>query len=129
MARNTTHATLGVISFGLAVGVAWGLSVCFLALAAGLFGWGVALALTLQGLYFGFAPTLPGAIAGAVWGFVNGLIFGILVAWLYNRFLLSRQLHVRPLAHHEPSAPRQAANPNESSAQGTGQKSEPEGEH
>ncbi|MGI9384065.1 MAG: bacteriophage holin [Methyloligellaceae bacterium] len=129
MARNATHATLGVISFGLALGVAWGLSVCFLALAAGLFGWGTALALTLQGLYFGFAPTLPGAIAGAVWGFANGLILGILVAWFYNRFLLSRQLHVRPLHHHEPSTAHPAPNPNESPAQGASRKSEPKGEH
>ncbi len=99
MARNATHATLGVISFGLAVGVTWGLSVAFLALAAGLFGWGTTFAMILQGLYIGFAPSIPGAIAGAVWGFVNGLIFGILVAWLYNRFLLTRQLHVPPLHH------------------------------
>ena len=57
---------------------------------------GTGAAIVLQTLYFGFSPTLPGAIAGAVWGFANGLIFGILVAWLYNRFLLTRQHHVSP---------------------------------
>ena len=121
MARNATHATLGVISFGLAVGAAWGLSVAFLALAAGLFGWGTALAMTLQGLYFGFAPTLPGAIAGAVWGFVNGLILGVLVAWFYNRFLLSRQLHLHPLHHPPTSAPPHAVKPEQPPAQQSGQ--------
>ena len=96
MTRNATHMTLGVISFGLAVGVTWGLAVAILAVATALFGWGTALAIILQGLYAGFAPTLPGAIAGAVWGFVNGLLFGVLVAWFYNRFLFTRQLHLMP---------------------------------
>lgn len=93
MARNSTSIRLGVISLGLAVGVTWGLTVLALAVAAGLLGWGAAAALILQSVYYGFSPTFPGAIAGAVWGFAHGFILGSLIAWLYNRFLLTRQSH------------------------------------
>lgn len=96
MVRNATHATLGVISLGLAIGVTWAIAVSFLAVMAGMFGWGASLAATLQNLYIGFAPNIVGAIAGAVWAFVNGFVFGILIAWFYNHFLLTRQLHIRP---------------------------------
>ena len=102
MARNTSHVSLGVASFAIACGVTWGLAVAILAIAAGLFGWGIGLAATLQDLYIGFGPGFVGAIAGAVWGFANGFIFGMLVAWIYNRTLLSRQL---PLLHHSEDTP------------------------
>ena len=103
MARNQTHATLGVISFGLAVGVAWAIGVVLLAAMAGLTGWGVALAAVLQSLYLGYGPSFVGAIAGAAWGFVDGFVFGMLIAWLYNRFLLTRQLHLGPAARRRQS--------------------------
>ena len=44
-----------------------------------------ALAASRQNLYLSSPPSFVGAIAGAVWGFVDGLAFGILIAWLYNR--------------------------------------------
>lgn len=100
MASNTTHLRLGVISLGLAFGIAWAVTVLALAVAAGLFGWGTPAALVIQSVYFGFAPTFPGAIAGAVWGFAHGFIFGSLIGWLYNRLLLTRQFHVSG-PHHE----------------------------
>ena len=99
MAHNASHTTLGVISLGLAVGVTWGLAAAVLAVVAGLFGWGTMLAVMLQNLYLGFAPTFVGAIAGAVWGFVNGFVVGAMIAWLYNRFLLTRQIHLHTHIH------------------------------
>ena len=95
MARNEMHMTLGVISFGLALGVAWAVAVFVLALAAWLFGWGVDVAIALSSLYIGYGPSFVGAIAGAVWGFVDGLILGVMIAWFYNRFLLARQRHLK----------------------------------
>lgn len=103
MAENETHATLGVISFGLALGTAWAIGVALLAIVAGLFGWGVALAAVLQSLYIGYGPSFVGAVAGAVWGFADGFIFGMLIAWLYNRFLLTRRLPLRPVARRRAS--------------------------
>ncbi|HEX9769018.1 MAG TPA: bacteriophage holin [Kiloniellales bacterium] len=91
MAENQHHRTLGVISFGLALGVTFAIFVFVLGLVAAAFGWGVQLAAALSSLYIGFGPTFVGAIAGAVWAFVDGLIAGVLIAWFYNRFLLRRR--------------------------------------
>jgi len=45
----------------------------------------------LSSVYIGYGPTFVGSISGAVWAFVDGLLFGVVVAWLYNRFLLRRR--------------------------------------
>lgn len=90
MTDQPQPAPLGVVSLGLAVGVAWAIGVFLLGIAAGLFNWGVELASALASLYIGFSPSFAGTIAGAVWGFADGFIFGVLIAWLYNRFLLRR---------------------------------------
>lgn len=91
MAHNHRHATLGVISLGLALGVSWAISVFLLAIVAAAFGWGVNIAVTIQSLYLGYGPTFVGAVTGAVWAFVHGLIGGVMIGWFYNRFLLIRQ--------------------------------------
>jgi hypothetical protein len=93
MVENHRHATLGVISFGLALGVASAIFVFVLGIAAAFLGWGVELAQMLSSLYIGYGPTFVGTIAGAVWAFVDGFVGGILIAWLYNRFLLRRGAH------------------------------------
>jgi phosphotransferase system glucose/maltose/N-acetylglucosamine-specific IIC component len=95
MARNETHTTLGVVSFGLAIGITWAIGVFFLAIMAGYLDWGVPIAALLQTVYIGYSPSFVGAITGAVWGFFDGFICGAVVAWLYNRLLLARQRHLR----------------------------------
>ncbi len=94
MAEDQHHTTLGVISFGLALGITSAIMVFLLGVMASLFGWGVPVAQVLSSLYIGFGPTFVGAIAGAVWAFVDGFIFGVLIAWFYNRFLLHRKRHM-----------------------------------
>lgn len=96
MALNERHATLGVISFGLAVGLTWAIGVFALGIVAWLFDWGGGLAGALATLYIGYGPSFVGAIAGAVWAFVDGLIGGLMVAWFYNRFLLARRKALPP---------------------------------
>lgn len=95
MAQNEGHATLGVVSFGLALGVTSAIFVFLLGLTATFLGWGVEIAQMLSSLYIGYGPTLVGTIAGAVWAFVDGLIAGCMIAWFYNRFLLRRAWHLR----------------------------------
>ena len=96
MAKNQFHATLGVISFGLAVAVSSAVFTFFLGLMAAFFGWGVELAGALSSLYIGFSPTFVGTIAGAVWAFFVGFADGVMIAWLYNRFLLRRAVQLHP---------------------------------
>jgi hypothetical protein len=36
-------------------------------------------------IYFGYSVSWIGAVIGAIWGFVDGLIGGAIFAWLYNR--------------------------------------------
>jgi hypothetical protein len=91
MAENTHHRTLGVISFGLAVGATAAIATFILGAMASAFGWGITLAQVLSSIFLGFGPTFVGAIAGAVWAFVDGFIVGLLIAWFYNRFLLTRR--------------------------------------
>jgi len=95
MAQNERHATLGVVSFGLALGVTFAIFVFLLGLSATFLGWGVEMAQTLSSLYLGYGPTLVGTITGAVWAFVDGLVAGCLIAWFYNRFLLRRSWTLR----------------------------------
>ncbi len=91
MAEDQHHMSLGVVSFGLAVGVTSGIFVFGLGVVAAFFGWGVQLASALSSLFIGYGPTFVGAKAGAVWAFVDGLVAGVLIAWFYNRFLLRRR--------------------------------------
>jgi len=103
MARNGTHGTLGVISFGLAVAITSAAFTFFLGLMATFFGWGVELAGALSSLYIGFSPTFVGTITGAVWAFVDGFVAGVMIAWLYNKFLLRRADHMVPPHSHAPA--------------------------
>jgi len=91
MASDGYHRTLGVVSFGLAVGIASALFVLLLGTVAALFGWGLGIAAALSTLFIGFGPSFVGAIAGAVWAFAFGFLFGLVVAWCYNRLLLQRR--------------------------------------
>lgn len=86
---NRIH--LGVISFGLAMGVTGAIFAFLLAVAVGLLGWSPVPVEILSHLFIGYGPTIIGAIAGAVWAFVDGFIAGILIAWLYNTFLRTRR--------------------------------------
>jgi len=71
-------------ALGIAIGVLWAAYVLFFGITA-MFGWGVALVDAISSLYVGYGPSTPGAIIGAIWGFVDGYIAGVVVAWLYNK--------------------------------------------
>ncbi|OGT63940.1 MAG: hypothetical protein A3J38_06065 [Gammaproteobacteria bacterium RIFCSPHIGHO2_12_FULL_45_9] len=38
-------------------------------------------------MYIGFGPTFLGAVIGAIWAFIEGLVFGYLLSFFYNRCL------------------------------------------
>lgn len=85
-------AKFNMKALALAFGISWAFYVAFVAWVAGLFpsigtnGWGGAIVVGLSSLYLGYKATFLGGLIGAVWGFVDGAICGIIVAWLYNMF-------------------------------------------
>ena len=75
---------LSIKALGLTSGILWGLTVFIITL------WiividspGNTLGL-LHKFYFGYSVSWAGAFIGLVWGFVDGLICGSILAWLYN---------------------------------------------
>ena len=44
-------------------------------------------------LYLGYAPSIAGSVIGALIGFVDAFIGGVIVAWLYNVFGGCRKCH------------------------------------
>lgn len=76
---------LDVKAFGIAVGVVWGVSVFILGIAAMLSGWGGEFVQFLAKMYYGYQPTILGSLIGAIYGFIDAGIGGIILAWLYNK--------------------------------------------
>jgi len=75
---------LNTKAFGLACGILWALCVLALAASSTWLNFGTEFAMILATLYKGYAPTIPGAIIGAVWGFLDAGICGWVLALLYN---------------------------------------------
>lgn len=74
---------LCILSFGVALGIVWAISM----LVAGwvsIFGWGSMFVNTMSSVYLGYEPSFGGGIVGAIWGFVDGFIGGVLFAFFYN---------------------------------------------
>jgi len=40
----------------------------------------------LAAFYPGLAPTFLGALIGLIWGVVTGALYGLIIAWIYDRF-------------------------------------------
>ena len=92
--QDTHHATLGTISFGVAVGIVSAVATVILGFSATFLDWGVLVVQVLSSLFVGYGPSFIGIVAGAVWAFFDGFVFGCAVAWLYNRLLLRRRGHI-----------------------------------
>ena len=72
------------LPLGIAIGVVWAIYVFCVGITA-IFGWGASLVDVLGSLYIGYGASFLGAIVGAIWAFVDGLIAGFIIAWVYNR--------------------------------------------
>lgn len=76
---------LDVRKLALSIGITWALAIFLLGLVAMIWGWGAEAVAGLGTLYFGYDSTFLGSIIGAIWAFVDGLICGVLIAWIYNK--------------------------------------------
>ena len=78
-------AKLDAKALGLAFGIIWGIALIIIGLTAMQFNYGTSFVNALGSLYIGYKATLLGCLIGAAWGFVDAGIFGVILAWLYNK--------------------------------------------
>ena len=80
-------AKLDAKALGLSIGILWGASLILMGLCAPICPWAQHFVNVLAPFYVGYKAGLVGSLIGGVWGFVDGGIGGLLVAWLYNKFV------------------------------------------
>jgi len=78
-------AKLDVKAFGLACGILWSAVMLILGIINIFCGWGSAFSGLMASLYIGYKPTILGSLIGALWGFADAGIGGVVLAWLYNK--------------------------------------------
>ena len=74
---------LNVKALAVALGVTWGFFVLCIGWTS-IFGWGTSLVEVMSSVYIGYAPCLVGGIIGALWGFLDGAVGGLIIALVYN---------------------------------------------
>ena len=75
---------LNVKAFGLTCGLIWGLGLFCLTWWIIAFDGATGEVTLLGRVYRGYSITPLGSVAGLVWGLADGLIGGVIFAWLYN---------------------------------------------
>lgn len=75
---------LSATAFGVGVGVSKAIFMLLLAWA----GWIWVVAIPgingISTIYYGYGPSFVGGLAGLLWGFIDGFIFGAIAASIYN---------------------------------------------
>jgi hypothetical protein len=74
------------IALGLAGGILWAVAIVVVSLVAANTSYWNELVPMIGQLYVGYDATISGTLIGAIFGFIDAFIGGILLAWLYNRF-------------------------------------------
>jgi hypothetical protein len=72
-------------ALGLALGILWGVGVLFMGLLAMVCSWAQPMVDWLSLMYLGYSASIPGALIGTLWAFVDAFLGGWVLAWLYNR--------------------------------------------
>ncbi len=77
---------LNPLALGVALGVVWGVSLFVTTWVSHYTGYaGLFLEVMAQSIYPGYAITPLGSFLGLVYGFLDGLIGGAVIGWIYNR--------------------------------------------
>ncbi len=74
---------INVKALAIALGVTWSSGMLISGWAA-MFGWAGKIVEVMGSVYIGFGPTFTGGLIGAVWGFLDGAIGGVVIALIYN---------------------------------------------
>ena len=75
---------LNVKVFGLTCGIIWGIGLMIITWWIILWDGSMTASTFIGRVYRGYNFTFVGSLYGLIWGFVDGLIGGIIFAWLYN---------------------------------------------
>jgi hypothetical protein len=74
---------VNVKGLAIALGATWAICMLFAGWAS-TFGWCTKFVEVMGSIYIGFKPTFWGAIIGAIWGFFDAGIGGLIIAVIYN---------------------------------------------
>ena len=83
---SSNSMKLSVWGLALAMGVVGAIAMFVMGLFAEWLHWGSAAVKVAASFYIGYHESFGGAIIGALWGFVDWFIGGILIAAFYNCF-------------------------------------------
>jgi hypothetical protein len=75
---------LDVKAFGLTCGLVWGVGLLCLTWWLIAFDGATGEMTFIGRLYRGYSVSAAGSVIGMIWGFVDGLVGGVVFAWLYN---------------------------------------------
>ncbi len=81
---------LNITAMALAAGILWGAAVLIAGVANQIWpNYGVEILSLLASIYPGYSATggIGDLVVGIVYSLVDGALFGLIFAWLYNRFL------------------------------------------
>lgn len=73
-------------ALGMALGLVWGLAIMLGTWWLLILGARGEIISKLTAFYPGYSYSWGGAVIGLLWGFVYGLIAGVLIAWFYDLF-------------------------------------------
>src|SRR6185295_16274417 len=75
---------LSAVALGVSLGIVCGLSMMLFAWAAMQWGFGMDMMKTYSGMLPHYDATMAGGLVGLGWGFLQGLISGLILGWIYN---------------------------------------------
>ena len=78
-------AKVDVKALGLALGIIWSATMLLMGLCSMVFDYCTFMVDIFSSLYIGYKATILGSVIGAIWGFIDAGIFGLLIGWLYNK--------------------------------------------
>lgn len=81
---SNNNMKISVWGLGLAMGIVGAIAMFVMGLFADWWHWGSQMVKIMASFYVGYTDSFGGAILGAIWGFVDWFIGGVLIAAFYN---------------------------------------------
>lgn len=67
------------------MGIVWGVALLICTIISVYTGYATNFLETISSIYPGYSISLKGGLIGFIYGFVDGLVFGAVLAFIYNR--------------------------------------------